>query len=191
MKKVLIGALVGAIILYVWSFLSWAVLPLHHHTYQYTPAQDAVLKALAENDVATGTYAMPMADNRNVSATDPAYKEAEEKMMNENYGKPAATIHYLKEGFNMNAGTMVKGLLFNFLAVLAVCLLLAPAFAKMSSFFGRWWLSLLVAMLIICTGPLIDFNWMGHSWEYTKDMILDTFLNWGITGLWLAWYFRP
>ena len=76
------------------------------------------------------------------------------------------------------------------LAVLAACILLAPAFATTTTFFGRWWLSLMVGLLITAAGPLIYFNWLGVPWDFTVDMILDIFLNWGITGLWLAWYFR-
>ena len=66
MKKILIGSLVGAIILFIWSFLAWAVLPVHLHTFQYTPAQDSILQILANNNMESGAYAMPMADNRDI-----------------------------------------------------------------------------------------------------------------------------
>ena len=190
MKKILIGSLVGAIILFIWSFLAWALLPIHLHTLNYTPAQDSILKVLADNNLETGAYAMPMADNRNVHGFDKKFMEESEKAMKENAGMPMATIHYLKEGYDMSPGTMIRGFIFDFLAALAVCLLLAPTFAKMSSFFGRWWLMLLVGLLLACTGPLLEYNWMAYSWDYTVDMVLDGFLNWAITGLWFAWYFK-
>ena len=190
MKKILIGSLVGGIILFLWSFLAWTMLPLHVHTFKYTPAQDSILKVLADSKLGTGVYAMPMADNRNVSSgMDSKYRQEGEAVMKANAGKPAATIYYKKGGFNMGAMTIVRGFLYNFLAVLAACILLAPAFATMNSFFGRWWLTLVAGLLICATGPLIYHNWMGFPRGFAMDMIVDTFLNWGITGLWLAYYF--
>src|SRR5947207_2659224 len=137
MKKILIGSLVGALILFFWGFLAWDILPIHLHTIMYTPAQDAVLKVLKDNNVETGAYYMPMADNRSVKGMDSKYHEEMEKVMKESAGKPAANLYYLKEGYNMGGGTLVKGFLFDFIAVLAACILLVPGFAAMNSFFGR------------------------------------------------------
>ena len=190
MKKIAIGSLVGAIILFVWSFLAWTVLPLNLRTYMYTPAQDAILKVLADNQVQTGVYAMPMADNRDAAAFDSKFHEESEQVMKANEGKPGASVYYLKEGFNMGIGTIIRGFLINLLTMLAACILLAPAFVSMSSFFGRWWLTLVVGLLVSACGPLIQYNWMGIPWEFTEKMILNTFLAWGIPGLWLAYYFK-
>ena len=190
MKKLLIGSFVGGIILFIWSFLAWAVLPIHLHTINYTPAQDSILKILADHDMADGAYSMPMADNRNVSGFDSKYHEESEKVMEESKGKPMATIYYLRNGYDMSVMTIIRGFLINFLAVFAACLVLVPAFKTLNTFFGRWWLTLVVGLLVTACGPLINYNWMAMPWNFTADMILDNFLNWGITGLWLASYFR-
>lgn len=190
MKKLLIGSIVGAIILFIWSFIAWALSPLHLHTYSYSPVQDSVLHVLAEGNVETGAYVFPMADNRNAKAFDSEYQKESQRVMTENSGKPMATVYYLKEGYQMGGLTMLRGFLFNFLAVLAASIILVPAFTTLTTFFGRWWLTLVIGLLINATGPLIHYNWMGAPWPFTVDMVLDNFLNWGITGLWLAWYFR-
>jgi hypothetical protein len=186
MKKLFIGSFVGSVILFVWSFLAWAILPIHLHTINYTPVQDTVLKILADANMQTGAYAMPMADNRNAGAFDATYHEESEKLMKENQGKPMASVYYLKDGYQMN---IPRGFLFDFLAVLAACIILVPAFTTMNTFFQRWWLTLVVGLLVNACGPLINYNWMGMPWNYTVDIVLDNFLNWGITGVWLAWYF--
>ena len=46
MKKWLIGSFVGAILIFVWQFLSWTVFQLHEAEARYTPAQDSVLRYL-------------------------------------------------------------------------------------------------------------------------------------------------
>jgi hypothetical protein len=186
MKKLLIGSFVGSVILFIWSFLAWAVLPIHLHTYNYTPVQDSVLKILADGNMKEGAYSLPMADNREVKSFDSNYQQEAQKIMEAYAGKPMATLFYLEEGYNMN---IPRGFLFDFIAVFAACIILVPAFTTTNSFFQRWWLTLVVGLLINAAGPLINFNWLGMPWNYTVDIVLDNFLNWGITGLWLAWWF--
>ncbi len=190
MKKLLLGSFVGAIILFVWSAVSWVALPVNLHTLMYTPAQDTLLKVLADNHVPSGTYAMPIADNRTAGWFDAKFKDDAQKVMKEKAGAPTATIFYKQEDTNMNATTYLRGFLFNFLAVLAASILLVPGFAADSSFLGRWWLTLVLGLLISASGPMIEYNWMGHPWNYAKHLMVDDFLNWGIVGLWLAYYFK-
>lgn len=190
MKKLIIGSLVGAIILFVWSAMSWTMLPINLHTFMYTPAQDSILKVLADNNVPTGTYGIPMVDNRNVSGFDSKYQEDSEKLMKEKAGTPMATLFYQREDTQMGAATFMRGLLFDFLAVLAACIILIPGFVASTSFLQRWWLVMVVGLLITASGPLIEYNWMGRPWDYAMHMVTNDLLNWGITGIWLAWYFR-
>lgn len=190
MKKLLIGSFVGAIVLFVWSFLAWSVLPIHLNTFMYNPAMNTVLKTLADSNVETGVYAMPMADNRNVSGFDSKYREETERVMKESENKPAVMVSYLKEGYQFSALTIIKGFLINLITLFAACMLLIPGYKTMNTFFGRWWLTLFVGVLVSAAGPLINYNWMGAPWSYTIDLIMDVMVNWGITGLWLAYYFK-
>ena len=68
-------------------------------------------------------------------------------------------------------------------------IILIPAFTTTNSYFQRWWFTLVVGLVVTVSGPLMNFNWMGVPWNYTVHMILDSLLSWGITGLWLAWFF--
>jgi hypothetical protein len=138
----------------------------------------------------TGAYSMPFVDNRNVHGMDHKYMEECKKLMEENKGKPMATIYYLKQGMKFDASSFFMGFLYEFLAVLAVCIALAPAFATTATYFGRWWLVLLIGLIISLCGPMINYNFLGVPWDFTLDMVVDVFANWAIVGLWLAWYFR-
>ena len=46
MKKMIIGALVGGIILFAWQFLTWVLLDLHEAQQKYTPKQDSLIRYL-------------------------------------------------------------------------------------------------------------------------------------------------
>ena len=176
MQKLFIASLVGAFIMFVWSYMAWMILPIHANTFMYTPAQDAIMNVLAENNLESGTYGMPSA---------PA-KEEQIKIMKENAGKPGAAVFYTKEDPGMGASQMVYGFIFNFILVFAACTLLANNMK--GSFFSRWWMVMMVAVIIIFGVYMLQWNWMGYTWNYTRDFVFDATMGWAINGLWLAWY---
>lgn len=189
MKKLIIGSLVGAIILFVWSFLSWVVLPLHQHIFMYTPAQDSLLQHINGTLTESGAYMLPTVDNRNVKSFDMDYKKKEMEFHEKMGGAPFAMIFYTKEGMTESAKNFIFGFLFQWVMVFCASLFVLGAREKLGGFFGRWWLVLMVAVLM-GAGQMMGWNWMGMPWHYVKDMVLTGFLDWALVGVWLAWYFR-
>ncbi len=190
MKKILIGSLVGAVILFAWNAISWMVMPTHLHTFHHTPAQDSILNVLKNSGLSTGAYMLPSADNTNVSAFDSDYRKKCEEMMKSTVGKPAATIFYVSAVHDMGAAPMLKGFLYTLIAVFCACVLLSFAFQSNASFFMRWWMVMLIAIIYTMQGPMMGHNWMWEPWHYTKGFICDAFIGWGLTGLWLAKYLK-
>jgi hypothetical protein len=176
MTKIFIASLVGAIIMFVWGFLAWDVLPIHANTFMYTPAQDAIMKTMADNNLESGVYTMPSAPT----------KEERQKIMMEMKGKSAASVYYIKEHEGMDMMMFVRGFLFDFIVLFAACILLANNMG--GSFFSRWWMVMMIGVIMIFGYHLMYWNYMGHLWNFTRDFVLDTAIGWGICGLWLAWY---
>ena len=147
------------------------------------------MKALNDVNLESGAYIMPTTDNRNVKLFDSEYQKECMKMHEAYKGKPVATIFYVKEGVNETPATVIKGYLYQFISVFCVALILAASSQKVNTFFNRWWLVMLVAVVLSVQGPLMGLNWMGLPWHYVKDMIADHIFGWGLCGAWLAWYF--
>ncbi|HRI24611.1 MAG TPA: hypothetical protein PLZ45_08020 [Ferruginibacter sp.] len=59
MKKMIVGALVGGLILFVWQFLTWGALNLHEAQQKYTPKQDSILSYLNSQFSEDGAYFLP------------------------------------------------------------------------------------------------------------------------------------
>ena len=59
MKKLIIGSIVGGIIIFLWQFISWAALNLHHASQEYTPKQDSILSYLNTQFSEDGAYLLP------------------------------------------------------------------------------------------------------------------------------------
>lgn len=189
MKKIIIGSLVGGLILFIWGFLSWVVLPVHFQSFHYTPAQDSIMKSLADANLESGTYFIPYIDNREGGFYDPKFQAEMKKHHDTMMGKPMATINYIKAGMHDDPMTMGMGFILNLFSAFCAALLLAAASAKTNSFFSRWWLVMLIAVILCTSGPLLDWNWMGMPWHYIKGIIFDNMIGWGLCGVWLAWYF--
>ena len=79
MRKLIIGALVGGILLFIWQFLSWTVLNLHYNAYQYTDKQDAIMSFLSTQIEKEGQYMLP-------SLPPDATREEHEAAMKTNAG---------------------------------------------------------------------------------------------------------
>jgi hypothetical protein len=179
MKKMIIGALVGGIILFAWQFLTWAALNLHEAQQKYTPKQDSVLAYLSTQFSEDGAYMMPQ-------CAPGTSKEEMEKKMKEFEGKPWAQVVYHKSmpGMSSMFMNMARGLLVNIVIIWLLCWLLvkinAPSFGTI--FMG----TLGTGFITFLYGPYIM-----HIWYDSFDLMihfLDVFAAWGVAGLWLGWW---
>jgi hypothetical protein len=190
MNKIFIASLVAAIILFAWQALSWMLMPIHLHSFQYTTSQDSILNVLKNSGLSTGAYLMPSVDNRNVHAFDAEYQKKNEELMKTSVGKPMATIFFTAEMPGMNGVQFFYGFLYVFIAALCACLLLSLAYQSSASYWMRWWMVMLFAIVYIVLGPLTNHNWMMEPWHYTIGFIADALISWGLAGLWIAKYLK-
>ena len=187
MKKFIIASLVGALIIFIYSSLSWMMSPVHMHTFRYAPKQDSIMNALNKLMPGPGAYMMPLADNRKVGMFDSKYREEEETNMKAMVGKPSAVIFYTV-GKAMNPMQVIKGFLLNLFTVIFAVILFAMAKDKLNTFFMRWWMFIVIGFIVAFNSHLLEWNWMGYPWHYIKGFVIDTIMEWGLCGAWLAWY---
>lgn len=182
MKKSLIGALVGAIIIFVWQFLSFAAVNLHKPAQQYTEKQDAIMSFLNSQGLEEGGYILP-------SVPETASNSEMEAAMKASDGKPWASVQYHKEAQNSISDmmmNMVRGFLVNFVIVFLFCWIVrkmvAPTFGTI---LGS---ALAVGMISFLNQPYTGFIW--YKWFDIWAFLLDAVVCWGLTGLWLGWWLR-
>lgn len=179
MKKIIIGAIVGGLLLMVWQTLSWTILQLHYNGTQYTPKQDTILAMLGSQLEAEGSYFMP-------AHPKDASPEVMEKTMKEAIGKPWATVSYhktLEDNMGMN---IVRGLLVNIVLAWLLCWFLSKMNAP--SFSTILFTSLGIGMISFLNGI-----YTMHIWFPSFDLnshLLDHIVSWGLVGLWLGWWWR-
>lgn len=177
MKKWIIGALVGGIIVFAWQTLSWTVLDLHRNAQQYTPKQDSILEYLSSQFTESGDFFLP---------TTPvgASQEEMEKLMVESAGKPWAKVSYHTAWDASMPANILRGLLVSIIMVGFMVWILM----KMGSpSFSTILISCLFAGLI----GFLNFPYASYIWYQGGGIradLLDGLLQWGLCGAWLGWW---
>lgn len=179
MKKSIIGAIVGGIIIFIWQFLTWGMLNLHEAQQKHTPKQDSVMAYLNSQFSEDGAYFMP----RPAPGTS---RDDMEKQMKASEGKPWAQLIYHKSMDPMSKMfmNMARGFLVNFVIVWLLCWLLLKI---PSPSFGTVFLGTLgTGIIAFLHGP-----YTMHIWYGSFDVMihfLDALVAWGVAGLWLGWW---
>jgi hypothetical protein len=179
MKKAVIGSLVGALIIFIWQFVSFALADLHKSAHRYTDKQDAIMSFLSSQGLKEGGYMLPnVPEGTDWNDRDKAMKNAA--------GKPWAMIQYhekMEEGMTMN---MIRGFLVNFVTVLLFCWLVskmtAPGFETILIS------ALMVGIIAFLYEPYTGSIW--YKWADIWAFFIDAIVAWGLTGLWLGWWLR-
>lgn len=122
-KKVMIGSVVGAIILFFWGFAYWGFLQLMMSPWRsISPDDNADLIAAAKSLPSSGVYVYPWID---ASQTDQS--ELEEKFEAQQKEGPRLRVVYHSEGLNAQGTMMLFGFLHMVVSALTASVLLAAA----------------------------------------------------------------
>jgi len=177
MKKLIIGAVVAALILFIWQFLSWAMLNIHGAEFQYSENQDEILECL-EGKLDEGSYFFP-------NVAPGASKEDHEALRESSLGKPWAHINYhnsLKDNMIIN---MVRAFFANIVAALLLCwiLLKIPDLSFKDTIFCTIGVGLI---------GYITISYLNSVWFETNSLgyLIDAIVSWGLVGAWLGWWLR-
>jgi hypothetical protein len=186
MKKLLLAAILGGIVTFMWYGLSWMALPLHKSTVHNLPNGDAVIAALAAQPPASGVYAFPMPDHDAPEAEQDALKARWAK------GNIVPFIVWQREGRTfMDPGVMVRGLLLEILNALLVALLLSQALPALPGYGQRVIFVVLCGLFAATVTHLTYWNWMAFPLNYSLVMVLDVVVAWLLGGLVIAKIIQP
>jgi hypothetical protein len=175
MKKLIVGAVVAAIIVFVWQFLSWSMLNIHGASFQYSENQDEILECL-NGKLDDGSYFLPTVAPGTSSADREAY-------MANMVDKPWAIINYHSSFGNSMGMNMARGFFANLVATLLLCwvLLKIPNLGFKDTIFAS------VAIGLI---GYLTISYINSAWFETSSIgyLIDTLVGWGLVGAWLGWW---
>jgi hypothetical protein len=178
--KTLLGALLGGLAVFAWTFVSWMVLPWHDtHLFAFKD-EAAVAEVLKANAPAPGLYLMPDAG----SAGD--WKAGAERMRAGPFFFGVVRPGSRDWSFPQ---LLIKSLLTQIAAALLITILVRSA--RLSNYLGRVVFAGAIGLTAGILGHLPNLNWWEFPRGWTMLSVADLVIGWCIGGLVIAFFTRP
>lgn len=188
-KSLVLGAVLGGLVVFIWSAISWMVLPWHNATLRTFTNQDQVASVLWEHVDVGGMYLLPNRPRDYGSMTAEQKREAD-----------AAMEEHMKSGTYMfgvvrrpapisMARSMIYGLLFDILGALLICMLVLKTGGM--TYGGRVMFIVTAALAVAVIGVVPNWVWWHFSTGYTLVLVLDIAIGWLLAGLVIAKVVAP
>ncbi|MEK6546707.1 MAG: hypothetical protein AABZ56_00170 [Bacteroidota bacterium] len=177
MKKNLLGALVGGLIIFIWQALSHMAFNLHEPNQKFSAGQDSVLIAIKTHLKEPGGYILPRMQNE-------LSMEEMESFTKSIQGKPWAMVRFYKSYDIDMTSNMLRGLAVNIL--LAFLLIWIINRLKVPSSKTIFTLSIVVGFIAFS-----NISYTEHIWYPVFDLraqLIDAIVGWGLCGFWLSRY---
>lgn len=181
MKKRLIGAFIGGILLFAWQSISWMFLPYHEEAFQRVSNQDSVIQAIASMFPQEGQYMIPQA------AAGSSQEEAA-KFMEAQAGKPWAMVTFHRAMKTDMTGAMTRGFLIAVFTSLLVGWIIQRK--EKSSFSDGFITSLLTGLVCFFYVWYNNHNWFETPWSVLRGEAYDLIIAWSLHGIWAGWWYH-
>jgi len=110
-----------------------------------------------------------------------------EEYMKKNEGKPWAIVSYHKA----HKLDMVTPIIVAFLVCLICVWICCRVIGRMAnkSFFEVFLTTLSFGVVCFLFVWYMGHNWMHTGWDVLKGELIDDLVGWGLTGIWLGWWY--
>lgn len=184
-RKVILGGVVGAIVVFIVSSLWHTVLGLGEIGIRPMPNEDAVQTALRSSITQSGFYIFP-APNMSPGRSKEQKEADQAAYMSKFRQGPTGILIYSPGGEDFNFGkALLNQFLFNLVAALILAWILAAGAAG-TSYGTRAMIVLLASIFAGVVFILPYWNWYGFPLNYVLGDMGGWAVSWGIGGLAMA-----
>ncbi len=188
MTRIILSALAGAVVYFVWQMLTWMLIPIHGPTISALPNEVAVRDALVEQNIDSGVYIVPFGNS------DEDMMDPESEFMKRHKAGPIFAIYYHKEGLEpMSMSVLGIGFLTDFLGATIAASLLCCAVGGCCcrTYQQRVGFVTALGVFLALMGHVAYYNWMHFHPYYTAMFVVDVMIGWFLAGLVIAAIIKP
>lgn len=180
--RVIIAALLGAIVLFFWQFVSHTMLPIGEMGFRAPQNEDVVIQAIASGTPAPGIYALPYIDMENYGNEAALKAWAEKAKANRFSFVVVSDPQTDPESMGRQLGTQFVS---NFLGALIVASLLgATAWGFGARVIGSLGFGVFGWLLNIVP----QWSWYSFPGDFMLGGLLDQGIGWLLAGIPIAWW---
>ncbi len=186
MAKVIIGGIIGGVVAFAWSMVSWMVLTWHNPTINSlddeSAVKDAVVAGVPSDE--PGVYTYPGMAKISADMTPEEKKAAFDECQRKMTEGPFLFAVVRKKGMPSMFVNMGFGAAVNILGAIVVTWLLLQA--RLQSFMARVTFVVGLALFASVVGYLPNWIWWGYPDMFTIIGIADVMIAWGLAGAVIA-----
>jgi hypothetical protein len=180
MKKILIASLLGAITMFAWGAISWAVLPWHTSAIHTLSNEDAIVAAIKAGSNPTGVYVIP------------GFTLPKDVIIAKTEAGPKAYIFYHAEGMKaMDPMFFVKAIILDIIILIIAVSMLSKISWSLASYGNRVRFMMMIGLIVAIGTRLGDVIYFSHTLEFSIPMALDEVISWTLAGLVVAKFTKP
>ncbi len=184
MVRIALAGLIGAVVLMVWSSVSWMTIPWHQPG--MLPQQEQVADTLRASGTEDGIYWMPNMEH-DPNASEEQQAAAMEAWQEAYRQGPIGIIVYRAEGSEpMPAMLFVIGFVLDFLMATVAAIMLTMAASALPTFANRLLFVMLLGLFAAIGSHLMNWNWMNFPLRYSLEMVADSLVASLLLGVVLA-----
>jgi hypothetical protein len=170
-KRILIAGILGALAMFVWTFVAHTLLPLGEAGIQQIENEQPLLSAMQSTLTAHGMYMFP----KMVRGQDPA--QSAKQLAG---GPSGLLIYFPKRDFSFGQSLGIEYAT-ELLQALAAAWLLSMT--RLGTFAGRLGFYAVLGLLAAVTTSVSYANWYGFPLAYTSSFIFTTWMSYIFAGL--------
>jgi hypothetical protein len=188
LKSLVLGAVLGGITAFLWSFISWSLLPWHEKQLHSFQNEDELSAMIASHAPQSGNYLLPTGPSQEGMNADQK-KAAEEIRMQKMEKGPLMFAAIREEGFGSFPKVLLTQLFCQMFAALLLTWMLLQttglSYARRVVFLG------VAGLASSVIADLPNWNWWAFSGTYTAVNLVDYMLTWLLAGLVIAKVAKP
>ncbi len=186
-KKMILGAVVGGILAYLWLTISWVLLPWHEKTIKSFKNERFVSWVFRENAPKKGVYLLPNFHQAVDSDENDASDDQRERRMQGPFIFAAVT----PQGLDFSSPwPHISTILAQIFSAGIVCYVLSLLQSTVR-YFNRLMLVILIALFAGMTSKVALWAWWGFTAKFIVVEIADILISWFFAGLVLVQMIKP
>lgn len=190
MLRILVGAFVGGVIAFGWSFVSWVILPWHDLTIHKFSNQEFVAWVMKENAPKSGVYIAPYHETDTLNLTSDEIKHNIDLQKNAMIKGPFVFAQVNLQGMDPTRPQLyVISFFIQFVGAGLISWILMQLGDH--GYGKRLMTTILIGLTVGILGLMPSWNWFGAGGTYTLVGMADLVVTWFLAGLLLAAFVKP